>query len=221
VERPYEIVTFDCYGTLVDWEGGISRAVRDAAARDGIELERGRIIAAHAEVEPGVQSEGYRSYRDVLVETALRMAPRLGWSLTPDRADFLPDSLVDWPIFDETNEALGRLVSAGMRLGILSNVDDDLLEGTLRQFEVEFSLVVTAQQIRSYKPDHGHFVTARERIGERGWLHAAQSYFHDVVPARESGIPVAWINRKAEEPSGDARPDRELRDLTELADWLC
>ena len=112
------------------------------------------------------------------------------------------------------------MVSAGIRLGILSNIDDDLLAGTLRHLTVDFELTLTAQQLRSYKPAHGHFLTARERIGDARWLHAAQSYFHDVVPARELGIPVAWINRKAEEPQGQARPDRNLHDLAELADWL-
>jgi len=115
---------------------------------------------------------------------------------------------------------LARLTAAGCRLGILSNVDDDLLGQTLRHFPVSFDVVVTAQQVRSYKPAHGHFLEARRRIGGDRWLHAAQSLFHDVVPARELGIPVAWINRKAERPAGDAAADVELKNLTELADWM-
>ena len=125
-----------------------------------------------------------------------------------------------WPPFADTNAALERLAAAGYRLGILSNVDDDLLAGTRRHFTVTFDPVVTAQQVRSYKPAHGHFLTARERLGGARWLHAAQSYFHDVTPARALAIPVAWINRKREAPSGTARPDRELTTLRDLADWL-
>jgi len=112
------------------------------------------------------------------------------------------------------------LSRAGYELGILSNVDDDLLAGTRRHFTVDFSLLVTAQQVRSYKPAAGHFTTARVRIGDQRWLHAAQSYFHDITPAVAHRIPVAWINRKGQQPTGAVRPDREFRTLTELADWL-
>jgi FMN phosphatase YigB (HAD superfamily) len=115
---------------------------------------------------------------------------------------------------------LQRLASAGYRLGILSNVDDDLIAGTLEQLVVSFGLLITAQQIRSYKPAPPHFETARQRIGDARWLHAAQSWFHDVVPARTLGIPVVWINRKHEKPAGDTRPDRELATMADLADWL-
>jgi len=117
-------------------------------------------------------------------------------------------------------DTLTRLRGAGYALGILSNVDDDLLAGTLRHLDVRFSLLVTAQQVRSYKPALGHFTTARERIGAQRWLHAAQSYFHDVTPAVTQHIPVAWINRKGAQPTGAARPDREFRTLAALADWL-
>jgi len=156
----------------------------------------------------------------VLTETARRVAARLGWPLAEERARFLADSLPKWRPFSDTNPALERLAAAGYRLGILSNVDDDLLSGTLRHFTVSFDLQVTAQQIGSYKPAHGHFLTARERIGSRPWLHAAQSYFHDVVPARALGIPVAWINRKGEVAPDGGHADREFRTLAELADWL-
>jgi FMN phosphatase YigB (HAD superfamily) len=111
-------------------------------------------------------------------------------------------------------------VRAGYRLGILSNVDDDLLAATRRQLGVLFDVVVTAEQVHSYKPAQGHFMEARRRIGGARWLHAAQSFFHDVVPARALGIPVAWINRKRESASGGIAPDLELRDLTGLADAL-
>ena len=220
MSRPYDIITFYCYGTLIDWESGISEACMTAAFHDGVGLSRQTVLEAHAEIEPVVQAERFRSYRDVLAETARRMADRFGWALDPTHATFLPQSLPGWRAFPDTNPALERLAAAGYRLGILSNVDDDLLTGTLYKMFVKFDPIVTAEQVGAYKPNHAHFLTARERIGDARWLHAAQSYFHDVVPARELGIPVAWINRKAETPSGAARPDRELSTLTDLTDWL-
>ena len=218
--RRYDVVTFDCYGTLIDWEDGIASAFAREAAEDSVVLDRSRILAAYHELEPEVEAFEYRPYREVLTATAIRVAQRLGWPLTGDRARFLPESLPRWKPFPDTNTALRRLVAAGHRLGILSNVDDDLLGETRRHFQVPFDFVVTAQQVRSYKPAHAHFIEARRRIGGARWLHAAQSFFHDVVPARRLAIPVAWINRKAERPLDDVAPDAELRDLAELADWL-
>jgi FMN phosphatase YigB (HAD superfamily) len=105
-------------------------------------------------------------------------------------------------------------------LGILSNVDDDLLAETRQHLAASFSLVVTAEQVRAYKPASGHFIAAREQIGAGRWVHVAASYVHEVVPAVAHRIPVAWINRKGAAPTGAARPDREFRTLTDLADWL-
>ena len=218
--RPYDILTFDCYGTLIDWEAGIAEAFLSAARSDGVHLDREAVLAAYARIEPQVESERYREYRAVLAETALRVAVGVGWRLPPERAGFLAESLPGWSPFPDVEEALERLKSAGFRLGILSNVDDDLLDMTRRRFPVPFDLVVTARQVRSYKPAPSHFVEARSRIGGDRWLHAAQSHFHDIVPAMRLGIPVAWINRRGEAATGTARPDREFRALAELAAWL-
>jgi 2-haloalkanoic acid dehalogenase type II len=218
--RPFDVVTFDCYGTLVDWVTGIREAFAAAARRAGAAVDPGAVLGAYAEVEPAVQAEGYRSYRAVLEETARRVAARLGLALREAEAGFLAASLPGWRPFPDTNPALERLVRAGYALGILSNIDDDLLAATRRHLTVPFELVVTAQQVRAYKPARPHFTTARAAVGGRRWLHAAQSYFHDVVPARELGIPHAWINRTAARPTDGGRADREFRTLAELADWL-
>ncbi|MFQ5847108.1 MAG: HAD-IA family hydrolase [Candidatus Methylomirabilales bacterium] len=220
MDRPYDIITFDCYGTLIDWGDGIGAAFAAAAARDGVALDRTAVLGTYAEVEPVVEAETYRSYRAVLTETARRVAVRLGWPLARERAHFLADSLPHWQPFADTNPALERLTAAGYRLGILSNVDDDLLACTCCHFSVSFDPLVTAQQVGSYKPAPGHFHIARDRIGGRRWMHAAQSYFHDVVPARTLGVAVAWINRKGSVTPDSGRADREFRTLTELADWL-
>ena len=219
VARPYDIITFDCYGTLIDWESGIAGAFTRAVVGTGSRLDPHTVLAAYERIEPAVQAEEYRSYREVLTESARRVARQLDWPLPEARAGFLAESLPLWIPFPDTNAALERLFRAGYQLGILSNVDDDLLAETRKHFTVPFDLIVTAQQVRSYKPADGHFVTARERIGGRRWLHAAQSHFHDVTPARRNRIPTAWINR-ASEPRREPRPDRELSTLTELADWL-
>lgn len=214
-------MTFDCYGTLIDWETGIWTAFREAAAADGTRLERRDVIAAYHAIEPLVQSGPYRIYREVLIETAHRVAAECGWPIDRERAAFLPASLPAWPAFPDTNPALAR-IAAGRRLGILSNVDEDLLVETARRLDVDFEFWVTADRVESYKPDLAHFEAARPFVGGRGgWLHAAQSLFHDVAPARCIGVPVAWVNRKRESRApDDPEPDREFPDLAALADWL-
>jgi len=218
--RPYDVVTFDCYGTLIDWEGGIREAFATAALAIGAPIDLVRVLERYAEVEPAVEAGPFMSYREVLTETARRIAAALDWPLPEGRASFLAESLPAWRPFPDTNRALIALGNAGYRLGILSNVDDDLLVWTRRHLLAGFDLVVTAAQVQSYKPAPGHFTAARALIGDRPWLHAAQSYFHDIAPARALGIPAAWINRKGERPSDGGAPDRMFSTLTGLADWL-
>ena len=210
-------LTFDCYGTLIDWERGITEAFQQEAAADGIEIDPEQLMELYHRIEPEVEAEAFRRYREVLRMVALRIARELDWQIDARRASFLPDSVPRWPVFPETNDALERLSAAGWTLGILSNVDDDLIEGTSRQFTVELGLVVTAEQVRSYKPAHGHFVEARKTIRDNRWIHVAQSYFHDIVPAKELGIECVWINRKDEAPSGEERADHEFPDLASFA----
>ncbi|HUG37339.1 MAG TPA: HAD family hydrolase [Candidatus Limnocylindrales bacterium] len=237
---PYDVVTFDCYGTLIDWETGLREAFVAAAGFAGpVDLDRA--VALYLEIERVVEHEPYQSYRGVVTETTRRVAARLGWRLPDARAGFVADSIPGWRPFRDTNPALRRLTDAGYTLGILSNVDDDVLAWTRRHFTAKFEVVVSAEDVGSYKPAHAHFVRAHEiireieanaragrpgppvaRLGPDGlrWLHAAQSYFHDVEPARALGIPVAWINRKGQTPAGAARPNAEFRTLEGLATWL-
>ena len=217
---PYDVLTFDCYGTLIDWEGGLSTALMRAAWADGMRLERAAVIRAYMAAEREVEAGPYRSYREVLADSAQGVAARLGWRLDSARASFLADSLSGWVPFPDTNASLERLRHAGYTLGILSNVDDALLAATRRHFRVPFDLIVTAEQVRAYKPAPPHFEAARRQIGSRRWLHVGQGYFHDMVPARAQGIPNAWINRNGETPSDGGRTDREFPTLVELADWL-
>ena len=217
---PRDVLTFDCYGTLIDWESGIREAFAAEARRLGTPVDTERALGLYAEIEPVVEAEAFRPYREVLAETTRRIASRLGWALPPARTGFLAESLPSWRPFPDTNRALIQLVRAGYDLGILSNVDDALLNWTRRHLLASFPIVVTAEQVRSYKPAPGHFLAARTLIGSRRWVHAARSYFHDVVPARALGIPVAWINRSGEAAPDGGKPDQTFPTLIELADWL-
>jgi len=198
----FDVITFDCYGTLIDWRGGI-RAAFESAGVDGDDALR-----KYMQLEPEIE-QGYRPYREVLREVGKRIAPGVR----------LDETLPAWKPFADTNPALQRLRAADIRLGILSNVDDDLLAETRKHFTVDFDVIVTAQQVRSYKPGHAHFIEARKRIGNARWLHAAQSNFHDIVPTNELRIPNAWINRLAEKALPGGRPTHEFADLTALADF--
>jgi 2-haloalkanoic acid dehalogenase type II len=217
----YDVITFDCYGTLIDWETGMRVAFTALAEQSGVVIDPTWALAAYQAIEPEVQAGAYRPYREVLAETARRAAVQLGWPMDDDTASRFAASLPAWPAFADTNPALERLAAVGYRLGILSNVDDDLLAGTMRQLTVEFPVVVTAQQVRCYKPAHEHFLTARERIGGLRWLHAAQSHFHDITPAGQLGLPAVWVNRKHEAlPAGGPAPLAQVGDLAGLAEWL-
>jgi len=200
----YDVITFDCYGTLIDWESGIR------AAFESVGVEGDEALREYARVEPQVESGPYRSYREVLRETASRIAAYVD-------GNFLANTLPTWKPFADTNPALQRLSAAGIRLGILSNVDEDLLAGTRKHFTVDFDLIITAQQVRSYKPGHAHFLEAQRRIGSARWLHAAQSNFHDIVPANELGIPNAWINRHGAPALAGGKPTHEFANLSALA----
>ena len=208
-----KVITFDCYGTLIDWESGIAEAFASRGASG-----REEVLDAYHAVEREIERE-WRPYREVLQECARRVGARLG--IEAGDGSFLPASLPSWRPFPDANAALTRLAAAGIELGILSNVDDDLLAATRRHFPVEFRIVVTAAQVRSYKPGRAHFDAARAHVGDRSWLHAAASWYHDIVPARTLGIDAAWINRTAE-PRGpeEIHPRFEVPDLAALADAL-
>jgi 2-haloalkanoic acid dehalogenase type II len=215
--RSFDVITFDCYGTLIDWRSGIRDAFSNAAATDGVGIDGRALLDACNLIEPDVEHECYRTYRDVLTETAARAATSLGWPLDYDRAGFLADSLPSWRPFADTNAALEQLVAAGHELAILSNVDDDLIAATRRHFTVDFTFVITAQQVQSYKPGLAHFLAARDRVGDARWLHAAQSDLHDIVPTNTLGVPNAWINRLGEHPLPDGEPMLEFPDMASFA----
>jgi 2-haloacid dehalogenase len=209
--------TFDCYGTLVDWNTGISRELGRLLG----EGERERLLGRYHELEPEVQSETPgMSYREVMATVLARLAEEEGVGLPEEERDALGRSLPSWPVFDEVPAALQEAHDRGWRLVALSNTDRDFIEASMASIGVPFELAIVAGEIGSYKPAHGHWKAFAEQVEvEPGrHVHVAQSHFHDIVPANELGLPSVWINRLGE--SREPAPSRELPDLTGLADTL-
>jgi 2-haloacid dehalogenase len=216
-----EWVTFDVYGTLIDWETGAYEAFEAEAKRDGFTIERERIVELFLEVQKEIQAGSYELYAEVLRRTAVRIAKELGWPLEPSRSGFLPDSVAGWKPFKETNAQLDRFAKK-FNIGLVSNIDDKLLGETRRHFRTDFDLVVTAQQVRSYKPDPAHFKEAARRMGgKKGWVHVAESYYYDVEPVLKQRVPVIWVNRRREKlDSSQKPPTAEVPNLREAAKLL-
>jgi 2-haloacid dehalogenase/putative hydrolase of the HAD superfamily len=214
-------VTFDVYGTLIDWEKGVSDAFEREAKRDGFTIDRDEVIRLFHEISREIEGGSYELYAEVLRRTAVDIAKRIDWPLEPSRSGFLPDSVARWAPFKETNAQLKKFV-AGYETGLISNIDDKLLGQTRRHIPFDFDLVVTAQQVRSYKPDPAHFNECARRIGtKKGWVHVASSYYHDVEPCVKAKIPVIWVNRNKEtlEPN-QKKPTAEVKNLLEAAKLL-
>jgi 2-haloacid dehalogenase len=217
-------VSFDCYGTLIDWETGILGYLRPLLRRHGVNAGDGEILNLYSELEPHQQSEPYRSYREVLAAVVREYARHFTFEVSTAEAEGLAESIGEWKPFPDTVEGLRRLKSR-YQLAVLSNIDDELFALTARHLEVAFDAVVTAQQARSYKPSRRNFELLLERIGvpHERLLHAAESLYHDVVPARELGISTVWVNRRQGKPAAatklvEARADIELASVGELAD---
>ena len=216
-------LTFDCYGTLIDWESGILDALRPLLDRYRVEIDDDRLLELYARHEPEVQQGGYRTYREVLGCVVEGIGQELGFTPAPDEIASLADSIADWKPFPDTVEALRKL-KRRFKLGIVSNIDDDLFAGSARRLEIDFDWVVTAEQLRSYKPSLNNFERALERIDlpTEAIVHVAQSLFHDVVPAQALGIATVWVNRGGARPGlgatpvAVARPDLEVPDLAML-----
>ena len=208
--------TFDCYGTLIDWNAGIGDVLQRLW---GVERAP-ELLSRYHELEPEVESEQYRSYGEVLTLTLERIAQEVGYGIPEGESGMLAQSLPEWPPFPEVPDALRELRSRGWNLVILSNSDRDLIMASERQIGVPFDLTIVAEDVRSYKPANGHWERFFEvTTADQGHhVHVAASLFHDIAPARELGLKTVWINRLGEQ--ADPKPDRELIDLTDLPDTL-
>jgi len=221
------LISFDCYGTLIDWERGLTGFFQPLLQAKGIQASGSDVLAAYSEMEPLQQSSPYRLYREVLRGVVFAFGQRFGFQPSSDEADGLAESLKTWEPFPDTVPALRRL-ARNHRLAILSNIDRDLFAATARRLEVPFDLVITAEEVRSYKPARPHFETllARSGLATAAHLHAAESLYHDIAPARALWIPCVWVRRSAQPGQATAsrqaetEPDATVADLTALADWL-
>ena len=220
-----EWVSFDCYGTLVDWETGISSAAMDALDSCGIRKTSSEILQLFSDVEPLVQSSGeFKTYRAVLREVMGMIGERLGAQLAGEHINCLSASLTRWPVFPDAGPALQTLKQR-YKLAIISNVDDDLFAGSARALGVEFDAVITSQQAQAYKPNLRSFELAEAAMGveRERWLHIGESRYHDIGPANRLGIRSVWVNR-ADRGGGtratDAVPDLVVPDLAALANIL-
>lgn len=221
----FEWISFDCYGTLVDWETGICDAAARVFARHGVRRTRAEILAMFSDAEPKVQSSGeFLEYRTVLRDVMEIMAWEASIRLPRVEADSLPDSLPNWPVFPDAASAL-TMMQQRYKLAIISNVDDDLFEGTAKAIGIDFDAVVTSQQAGSYKPDLQNFHLAQERLSteKERWLHVGESLFHDIGPANRMGIASVWVNRP-DRGGGSRRTDAvhtlEVPNLSQLAQLM-
>lgn len=215
----FEVITFDCYGTLIDWETGILAALRPILSAHGGNLTDSEILSLYSELEPAAQNP-YRRYRDVLTQVARGFGSRLGFPISDSEADSVPDSLKNWLPFPDTNESLEKLQTR-YKLAIISNIDDDLFATTARHFTVSFDNVITAEQTKAYKPSLAPFQLALKRINlvSEKILHAGQSIHHDVLPAQSLGLSTVLVTRRgfgATRPAA-GEPDLRVPDLQTLA----
>ena len=208
--------TFDVYGTLVDWNGGIGRQL----TRLWPDADAEELLERYHEIEPRVESASALPYREVLKETLVLLAEHQGLALPENERDALGDSLPSWPVFPEVPRALAELRERGWRLVPLSNTDADFLASSIAAIGVPFDGSIVAGEIGSYKPAHGHWQVFAERFspGAGRHVHVAASLFHDIAPVQELDIPAVWINRLAE--TSDLPREAELADLGPLPDVL-
>jgi 2-haloacid dehalogenase len=219
--RDFEVVSFDCYGTLIDWESGILAAMQPVLARHELVAGPDEVLSAYARAESAVEAGPYKPYREVLRRAFAAMAKDLGFAPQAGELETLVEALPSWQPFPDTVAGLRALQASGHRLAVISNVDDDLFAGTARLLQVEFDAVVTAAQARCYKPAEAIFARAFEVIGvpPSRMLHAACSRYHDIVPGKRLGMQTVHVVRDGGRGSDGAAPKLDTVEAA-VADWI-
>lgn len=220
----FEVLTFDCYGTLIDWESGIWGALAPILATHGVTVPLEKALELYGDLESEAERGPYRDYKTVLRTVLESFGSRLGFAPTTTEMDRFAASVKDWPAFPDSPGAL-RALKSKYRLAVISNIDDDLFAYSAERLQVEFDWVITAHQVKSYKPSLNNFRAAFDRIGlpQAKFLHVAQSLFHDIAPAKGLGLSTVWVNRRhgkagrGATPPAQAQPDLEVPDLQSLA----
>ncbi|MEH2320907.1 haloacid dehalogenase type II [Nostoc sp.] len=219
----YKVLTFDCYGTLIDWENGILGVLKPLLLAHNTNLDDDQILELFAEFEAELEKGEYIKYREVLKRVVQKIGEGFGFEPTADELNSLADSMQHWLPFPDTIEAL-KALSSKFKLVIISNVDDDLFAFSAKHLEVEFDQIITAEQAKSYKPSLNNFRVAIERIDLplEQILHVAASVYHDIVTAKSLGLSTVWVNRRADQKgvnstrSALSKPDLEVPDLKTL-----
>ena len=208
----FDVLTFDCYGTLIDWEAGILAGLRRVLGPLGIDAGDDDLLERYARAEASVEAGGYLRYREVLARSADLVGRELGAEPDPAALAAFGGSVGEWPAFPDSADALARLHER-FRLAVITNCDDDLFAASNVRLSVTFDHVITAQQVGAYKPSTRNFEVAFERIGvpSERILHVAQSLFHDHVPAKRLGMKTAWIDRRHDRPGSGATPPAEVQ----------
>jgi 2-haloacid dehalogenase len=222
----YKCMSFDCYGTLIDWEAGLLSALRPILDAHHVEADDQELLESYAAAATDIEAGGFLPYRRVLGEVLLRLGTKFGFTPNPDEVDSFSISVKAWPPFDDSAAAL-RALQTKYKLIILSNIDDELFEYSARLLGIEFDRVFTAQQIGSYKPSEKnfHYLIQYAAVPQDRILHVAQSLFHDIAPAKRLGLSTVWVNRREGQegsgatPAAVSEPDLEVPDLKTLA-WL-
>jgi 2-haloacid dehalogenase len=218
--KQFRALTFDCYGTLIDWESGILSAIRPVVQRHGCNLGDAEILRLYGELEP-VEQKPYRRYREVLAKVMRALGQRLGFAVSDQEAQSLPESLKEWLPFPDSTAALARL-GARYKLAIISNTDDEFFASSSRHLGIRFDEVVTAEQAKAYKPSLEPFRLALSRLGltRNEVLHVGQSIYHDVIPAKSLGLATVLVVRRGfgAARAADGEPDVKVPDLKTLAD---
>jgi 2-haloacid dehalogenase len=221
----FDALTFDCYGTLIDWEHGILNAFQLVLSRHDVRLTDDELLERYAKHEEAIERGEYRVYREVLAASARGVCTDLGVKPSDRAITEFSTSVGDWPAFADSAAAL-RQLKTRFRLGVLTNCDDDLFAGSNRRLGVDFDWVVTAEQARGYKPRTSNFeaLFARVDVPRERILHVAQSLFHDHVPAKALGMTTVWIDRRHDKPGfgatppADATPDLVCPDMRSFAE---
>jgi 2-haloacid dehalogenase len=205
-----DALTFDCYGTLIDWEAGLWAAFESILTAHGVSASSDDVLERYARHEATAEGGPYLRYRGVLAAGLGGVAEELRFTPDPDEIATFSGSVVDWPAFPDSAAALERL-HRRFRLGVITNCDDDLFAASARRLGTDFDWVVTAEQAGSYKPNEANFHLAFERIGlpRERIVHVAQSLYHDHVPAKRLGLTTVWINRRHDRPGSGATPPAE------------
>lgn len=217
----FHYLSFDCYGTLINWEQGILDAIQPVLQTHGVVLSDAAVLAIYGEIEPKLQTP-YQRYREVLRGVVVEFGRKSGFTPTQEEMNALPDSLKSWAPYPETLESLKRLQSR-YKLVVLSNIDDYLFAESAKHLQTRFEAVITAEQVKSYKPDRAHWLEMLHRCKTSPdcVLHVAQSVYHDIVPAKAMGFKTVWVHRApgfGATKATNEQPDLEVRDLKALAD---